>query len=194
MCCFKNSSNSSFSFNLLCFLWVMPVPCAVSLARNQLLLSNWRMEFRVSFLLQTVRLSSDIALRVLTQFCPKTGMCRFRKIDTLARTLGFYEIIIPYLGVLNLQPGPRNTVIGPSPANVRLITRNHRRTLENKEMRPFHGTVLRTWWNAKQENLRLDYYGSTIKRSITEDKQTDKNNKPVLNAVWDVSQFHVHRI
>lgn len=30
-------------------------------------------------------------------------MCHFRKIDALARTLGLYEIIIPYLGVLNLQ-------------------------------------------------------------------------------------------
>jgi hypothetical protein len=75
----------------------------------------------VSFLLQTVNLSSDIALHVLTQFCPKSGMCPFIKIDTLARTLDLYEIIIPYLGVLDLQPERLSTEIGPSPANVRLI-------------------------------------------------------------------------
>jgi hypothetical protein len=144
MCCFKNSSNSPFSFNLLCVLLVMSVPCAVSLAIgvHQLLFSNWRMEFRMSFLLQTVRLSSDIALHVLTQFCPKSGMCRFRKIDTLARTLGLYEIIFPYLGVLNLQPERLSTEIGPSIVNVRLITRNCRRILENKKLRPFDSTVL----------------------------------------------------
>jgi hypothetical protein len=69
-------------------------------------------------------------------------MCRFKKMDTLARTLGLYEIIIPYLGVFNLQPEGLSTEIGPSPVNVRLITRNCRRTLENKELRPFDGTVL----------------------------------------------------
>jgi len=30
-------------------------------------------------------------------------MCHFRKIVALARTLGLYEIIVPYLGVLDLQ-------------------------------------------------------------------------------------------
>ena len=30
-------------------------------------------------------------------------MCHFRKIGALARTLSLYEIIIPYLDVLNLQ-------------------------------------------------------------------------------------------
>jgi len=53
------------------------------------------MEFRVSFLLQTVNIFSDIALHVPAQFFPKSGMRLFRKIDTLARTLGLYEIVIP---------------------------------------------------------------------------------------------------
>jgi len=42
-----------------------------------------------------------------------------------------------------LQPERLSTEIGPSPANVRLVTRNCRRALENEELRPFDGTVLR---------------------------------------------------
>jgi len=41
-----------------------------------------------------------------------------------------------------LQSERLSTEIGPSPANVRLITRNCKWTVENKELRPFAGTVL----------------------------------------------------